>query len=153
MSDPASVIVTLTEDTTGVDWVAFCNIFRWAGLGEREPAMARQLFAASYACCFAWDQTTLIGAARAISDGIVSSAVYDVVVDPRYQGQGVGKTIMTNLLSRLPKRSVMLVSTHGNEGFYQKLGFKRLRTAYILQENFEPWRIMGYLDENVPTQS
>ena len=57
---------------------------------------------------------------------------------------------MENLLTRLPKRSVMLVSTHGNEGFYRKLGFRRLRTAYILQEDFGPWAKMGYVDELNP---
>jgi hypothetical protein len=46
----------------------------------------------------------------------------------------------------------MLISTHGHEGFYQKLGFKRLRTAYILQEDFGPWRRLGYLDESTPQQ-
>lgn len=143
-----SVPITLTEDTTGVDWSAFCALFQRAGLGERKPAVAQAVFAGSYACCFAWDGATLIGAARAISDGVNSSVIYDVVVEPMYQGQGIGKEMMANLLSRLPKRSVMLVSTHGNEGFYQKLGFKRLRTAYILQEDFGPWRSMGYLDES-----
>jgi len=144
--------VTLTEDTTGVDWVEFCALFRRVGFGERDPDLARRLFAASYAYCFAWDQSTLIGSARALSDGIFSSAIYDVMVDPEYQGQGVGKALMTNLLSRLPKRSVMLVSTHSSKSFYQKLGFRRLRTAYILQEDFGPWSSMGYLDESTPTK-
>lgn len=144
----SGVTVTLTEETTGVDWVEFCALFRQVGFGEREPELARRLFAASYAYCFAWDQSTLIGSARALSDGIFSSAIYDVMVDPEYQGQGVGKALMTNLLGRLPKRSVMLVSTHGYEGFYQKLGFRRLRTAYILQEDFEPWSRLGYLDDD-----
>ena len=147
-----NITVTLTEDTTGVDWDEFCDLFWRVGLGKREPELARQLFAASYAYCFAWDQTTLIGSARALSDGIFSSAIYDVLVEPEYQGQGVGKALMNNLLSRLPKRSVMLISTHGHEGFYQKLGFKRLRTAYILQEDFGPWRRLGYLDESTPQQ-
>lgn len=145
-----NITVTLTEDTTGVDWDEFCDLFWRVGFGKREPELARQIFAASYAYCFAWDQTTLIGSARALSDGIFSSAIYDVLVEPEYQGQGVGKALMNNLLSRLPKRSVMLISTHGHEGFYQKLGFKRLRTAYILQEDFGPWRRLGYLDESTP---
>lgn len=142
-----SVPVTLTEDTTNVDWSAFCALFQRAGLGERKPAMAQAAFAGSYACCFAWDGATLIGAARAISDGVNSSVVYDVVVEPTYQGQGVGKALMHNLLGRLPKRSVMLVSVHGKEGFYRKLGFKKLRTAYMLQDNFDAWSSMGYFDK------
>lgn len=67
-------------------------------------------------------------------------------VDPLYQRQGVGRALMENLLARLPKRSVMLISIHGKEGSYQKLGFRRLRTAYSLQEDFGPWAAMGYLD-------
>lgn len=142
-----SVPVTLTEDTTGVDWSAFCALFQRAGLGERKPAVAQAVFAGSYACCFAWDGATLIGAARAISDGVNSSVVYDVVVEPTYQGQGVGRQLMYNLLGRLPKRSVMLVSVQGKEGFYRKLGFRKLRTAYMLQDDFSAWSSMGYFDE------
>lgn len=143
-----NVPVTLTEDTTGIDWSAFCALFQRAGLGERKPAVAQAVFAGSYACCFAWDGATLIGAARAISDGVNSSVVYDVVVEPTYQGQGVGRQLMHNLLGRLPKRSVMLVSVHGKEGFYRKLGFRKLRTAYMLQEDFSAWSSMGYFDES-----
>ncbi|MCB0128592.1 MAG: GNAT family N-acetyltransferase [Caldilineaceae bacterium] len=136
---------TLTFDITGVDWEELCTLMRRTGLGDRQPVRTQAVFAGSYACCFAWDQTQLIGCARAISDGVTSSAIYDVYVDPPYQGQGVGRALMANLLSRLPRRSVMLVSTHGNEEFYRKLGFRRLRTAYILQEDFGPWAQMGYL--------
>lgn len=139
--------IHLTEDTTGVDWSAFCVLFQRAGLGERKPAVAQAVFAGSYACCFAWDGELLIGAARAISDGVNSSVVYDVVVEPAYQGQGVGRQLMRNLLGRLPKRSVMLVSVHGKEGFYRKLGFRKLRTAYMLQDDFSAWSNMGYFDE------
>lgn len=142
-----SAAIRLTEDTVGVDWLAFCALFQRAGLGERKPAVAQAVFAGSYACCFAWDGELLIGAARAISDGVNSSVIYDVVVEPAYQGQGVGKALMRNLLGRLPKRSVMLVSVHGKEGFYRKLGFRKLRTAYMLQDDFSAWSNMGYFDE------
>lgn len=137
----------ITENSIGVDWEALCALMGRTGLGDRQPARTEAVFVGSYACCFAWDQTQLIGCARAISDGITSSAVYDVYVDPSYQGRGVGRALMANLLARLPKRSVMLISTHGNEEFYRKLGFRRLRTAYVLQEDFRPWAEMGYVDE------
>lgn len=137
----------LTESTSGVDWTHLAMLMQRTGMRNRLPEMVQAVFAGSYACCFAWEQQILIGCARAISDGVTSSAIYDLFVDPPYQGQGVGRTLMEHLLTRLPKRSVMLVSTHGNEGFYQKLGFRRLRTAYVLQEDFGPWAEMGYLDE------
>lgn len=142
-----SATVTLTTDPAGVDWPAFCTLFEQVGFGTRQPAVAQAIFAGSYVCCFAWAGDKLIGAARAISDGVVSSTIYDVAVDPAYQGQGVGKALIHDLLARLPKRSVMLVSTHGSEGFYRKLGFKKLRTAYLLQEDFGPWSSLGYFQE------
>lgn len=137
----------ITENIAGVDWLELSSIMQRTGMGKREAADIEAVFTGSYACCFAWQQQQLIGGARAISDGHRSSAIYDVFVDQPFQRQGVGRALMANLLARLPKRSVMLVSTHGNEGFYQKLGFRRLRTAYILQEDFGPWVEMGYLDE------
>lgn len=138
----------LTEDTAGIDWVYLAMIMQRTGMGERRPKTIKAVFQGSYACCFAWDQQNLIGGARAISDGVTSSAIYDVFVDLPFQRQGVGRALMENLLARLPKRSVMLISVHGKEGFYQKLGFRRLRTAYILQEDFGPWDEMGYLDDD-----
>ncbi len=118
-------------------------------MGERLPEMVQAVFQGSYACCFAWEQQVLIGGARAISDGVTSSAIYDVFVDRHYQRQGVGRALMENLLARLPKRSVMLISIHGKEGFYRKLGFRRLRTAYMLQEDFTAWQEQHYFDEYI----
>lgn len=86
-------------------------------------------------------------AARAISDGVACSAIYDVAVDPALQGQGVGRAL-TALLARLPKRSVMLVSTMGNEDFYRKLGFRKMRTAYILMEDFAAGKLARFGKHN-----
>ena len=112
-----------------MDWQAVALVMAAVGFERREPALLARLFAGSYAVGFAYDGDRLVGAARAISDGVRSSAVYDVVVLPEYQGQGVGRRIMEDLLARLPGRSVMLVSVPAQCAFYEKLGFRRLRTA------------------------
>ena len=137
----------ITETTDTIDWHELSVVMQRTEMGERDAADVEAVFTGSYACCFAWQQHQLIGGARAISDGYRSSAIYDVFVDRPFQRQGIGRALMENLLGRLPKRSVMLISIHGKEGFYQKLGFRRLRTAYMLQEDFGPWAEMGYLDE------
>ena len=139
--------VDITFSTEGIDWQALADLLRRGFHHDRSLKLIIEAFSHSYACCFAWHDGKLVGAARAISDGVISSAVYDVVVDPDYQGQGIGRQVMQALLSRLPKRSVMLVSTHGNEAFYRKLGFRKLRTAYMLQDNFQTWEAGGYFDD------
>lgn len=139
--------VEITVGIESVDWQALRELLHRGFQQERSLETVQKVFLGSYLCCFAWHDGTLIGAARAISDGFVSSAIYDVVVDPDYQKQGIGRKLMETLLSRLPKRSVMLVSTHGNEEFYRKLGFRKLRTAYMLQDNFQAWEAGGYFDD------
>ncbi|MFN8446371.1 MAG: GNAT family N-acetyltransferase [Caldilineaceae bacterium] len=139
--------VDITFGIEGMDWQALADLLRRGFQHDRSLKLLIAAFSQSYACCFAWYNGELVGAARAISDGVISSAIYDVVVDPDYQRQGIGRKLMEALLSRLPKRSVMLVSTHGNEEFYRKLGFRKLRTAYMLQDNFQAWEAGGYFDD------
>lgn len=150
MTQESSTIATEISITLGyqsVNWEALQSLIYRGFEQNRSIDTLTRIFSGSFACCFAWDREKLVGAARAISDGVSSSAIYDVVVDPAYQGKGIGRRLMDAILEQLPKRSVMLVSTHGNEQFYRKLGFRKLRTAYILQDDFRAWEVGGYFDE------
>lgn len=142
-----STNLRITNTVDDIDWSALAELLRRGFNQERPIEIVERVFMGSFACCFAWHGDKLIGAARAISDGVTSSAIYDVVVDPDFQGQGIGKRLMETILDRLPKRSVMLVSTYGNEGFYRTLGFRKLRTAYMLQNDFRAWEAGGYFDD------
>jgi ribosomal protein S18 acetylase RimI-like enzyme len=128
------------------DWVGLAQLIEAAGLGKRDPNLTERIFKGSYALCFAYEEARLIGTARAISDGVNSSVIYDVVVHPDYQGLGVGKRIMQDLVSRLPERSVMLVSSVDRCGFYRKLGFRRLKTAMLKHQNEQFWIENGYVE-------
>ncbi len=146
MIDPLDTLV-IKSDCTDVDWHELTDLIRRAPLGERDVALAQRVFTGSYLCAFAYLNGRLIGAARAISDGVTSSAIYDVVVDPDWQGKGVGKRVMLFMLERLPKSSVMLVSVARHQAFYRRLGFKKLTTAYMLKESFESWLRDGYFED------
>src|SRR5699024_11839955 len=56
----------------------------------------------------AWKDGTLIGFARAISDGKFRAYVEDVVIDNAFQNSGIG----TNLVSKLDRKSTRLNSSH-----------------------------------------
>lgn len=118
-----------------------------APLGKRDPDFVEKTYRGSYVYCFVEDNGKLIGAGRAISDGVSNSAIYDVVVLPEYQGKGIGKSIVQYLLDRLPRRSVLLVSAPKQEDFYRKLGFHKLKTAYLRHEEIERWISEGYIEE------
>jgi len=78
----------------------------------------------------------VIAFARAMSDGAFNAAIYDVVVDVAYQGKGIGKKLVSEMLEYLGDLScVHLISTTGNDPFYEQLGFKRLKTGMARYKN------------------
>ena len=71
----------------------------------------------------------LIGMARVIGDGYTCFYIQDVLVNPEYQGRGIGKEIMKRILNYLKdvdKTAIIgLMSSKGKESFYEKFGFIR----------------------------
>lgn len=53
--------------------------------GEYEKALV-----ASWFCVSAYDGERLVGTGRAVGDGVVHAMIYDMIVAPGYQGQGIG---------------------------------------------------------------
>ena len=135
----------LTFSTTGVDWQTAASIFEKTELGVRESTRLEQAFESSTLVCFAWDGDLLIGMGRALSDGVYQSVVYDLCILPEHQGNGLGSTMMEEMLTRLKTPSVILWSVPGKEGFYTKLGFHKMRTAMARFEHPEVSARTGYI--------
>ncbi len=71
----------------------------------------------------AWDNERLVGAVRVLSDRIIRSIVYDLVVDPEYQGMGIGKELIRLCMAHFPDSEWLIDTTEDISGFYRKLGF------------------------------
>ncbi len=71
-----------------------------------------------------------------MADGKDCSYICDIAVHPEYQGLGLGKEIVRNLvrLSQAHKK-IILYANPGKEGFYAKLGFKKMNTAMAIFQN------------------
>lgn len=88
-----------------------------------------------YTVCIV-DNNKVIAMGRMFGDVSMSYFIKDVVVIPEYQGKGVGKLIINDMLSFIKERTprewnvqVELVSASGKEVFYEKLGFERRSSA------------------------
>lgn len=138
--------LTLNDDIDRVDWGQLALVFQRAPLGERKPETLRRVFQNSGVRCFAWDGATLIGAGRAITDRISYAAIFDVVLLPEYQGKGIGRQIMNHLIEHAHAANVILHVVPGKEGFYQKLGFRRMKTAMGRFLNPEVQQRGGYIE-------
>ena len=104
-------------------------------LGEKNPDDLRVAFTNSRFKVFAFDGTRLVGAGRAIADGVDCAYLCDVAIHPDYQGRGLGRELMTQL-RRLTEghRKVLLYAAAGKEGFYRRLGFSPLPNAMAIFE-------------------
>lgn len=131
-----------------LDWEALSNLYRIAPLGDKKPADLEISFSNSRFKCFVFDAGTLIGAGRALADGIDCSYICDVAVHPQYQGKGIGKGIVSRLVD-LSKghRKIILYAAPGKEAFYRKLGFSRMLTAMAIFQNQAQARELGVVDE------
>lgn len=76
------------------------------------------------------DDNRTIAMGRLIGDGIYYLLV-DIVVNPEFQGRGIGSKIVDMLLAYVDDRtpiggrsSVQLIAEQGKEEFYTKKGFK-----------------------------
>src|SRR5262249_30260010 len=80
-----------TDSLDAIDWNELSELYRVAPLGDKPPAGLKIAFGNSVFRCFAFDQARLVGAGRALADGIDCSYICDVAVLPSHQGTGLGK--------------------------------------------------------------
>lgn len=77
----------------------------------------------------------LVGFARATGDGVYRAVIWDVVVDPAYQGRGIGRHLVEALIAHPLLNTVerVYLMTTFKQGFYEKLGFvKNASTTMVL---------------------
>lgn len=124
------------DSSDNVDWAELSNLYEVAPLGHKTPADLKIAFSNSLFKCFVYDTGRLIGAGRALADGIDCSYLCDIAVHPDYQGRGIGKAIVSRLVERSKDhRKIILYAVPGKEPFYKKLGFKRMTTAMAIFKN------------------
>lgn len=91
-----------------------------------KPEALHQALLNSHGLISAWDGERLVGLGNAISDGFLVVYYPHLLVDPAYQGQGIGREIMTRLRLRYAAMHMhMLVADGDAIAFYEKCGFTR----------------------------
>jgi len=124
------VALEWSDSLDTMDWDELSNLYRIAPLGNKKAADLKVVFTNSMYRIFVREDGVLIGAGRAVADGIDVSYLADIAVHPDHQGRGLGKEIVSRLreLSRHHKK-IILYAAPGKDTFYLKLGFKRMLTA------------------------
>src|SRR5262245_65623358 len=81
-------------DESSIDWTELSRLYRIAPLGDKKPDDLKLAFSNSRYMCFVFDGGALIGAGRALADGVDCAYLCDVAVNPDYQGRGLGWAIL-----------------------------------------------------------
>lgn len=75
----------------------------------------------------AFDGSSVVGLATAISDGVLAAYIPFLEVLPPHQGQGIGTTLVQRILGRLDDLYMVdVVCDAPLEPFYERLGFLTL---------------------------
>jgi GNAT superfamily N-acetyltransferase len=120
-------------DSKGVDWDELSNLYRIAPLGEKPPDALRTVYGNSMFRCFVYAGAVLVGAGRALADGVDCAYIADVAVHPDHQGRGLGKAIIRRLVAQAEgHKKIILYANPGTEGFYEGLGFLHMNTAMAI---------------------
>lgn len=73
----------------------------------------------------AWNGDQLIGLMSAMSDGIMTVYFHYLLVNPDYQGKGIGGGIVDKMLMNYTEYyKKVLIAYEDKQGFYEKCGFK-----------------------------
>ncbi len=108
----------------------YMKLFETTGWNKKYGANLRELTRAlenSWCVVAAYDDELLTGIGRVVSDGVLYAMIYDMIVLPDYQNQGIGARILKMLVERCESagmRDIQLFSAKGKAAFYHKRGFK-----------------------------
>jgi ribosomal protein S18 acetylase RimI-like enzyme len=137
------------QSIEGVNWDELSALYRAAPLGDKKPDHLRKVFSNSLFVTFVYDGDRLVGAGRALADGGDCSYICDIAFLPDYQGAGLGKQMVGDLVERSRgHKKIFLYAVPGKEPFYKKFGFLRMKTAMAIFENQQQQLERGYLSED-----
>ncbi len=134
---------------SALDWGELSELYRKAPLGEKSPMDLQTVFSNSRFKCFVYANEELIGVGRALADGLDCAYIADVAVHPEFQGKGLGTAIIEKLVSLSNgHKKIILYANPGTEGFYQTIGFHRMKTAMAIWRNQDQAIKAGLISED-----
>ncbi|MBI1823415.1 MAG: GNAT family N-acetyltransferase [Nitrospirae bacterium] len=100
---------------------------------DRSLADIKRALAQSTLVISAWERDLLVGFARVLSDKVFRATIWDVIVRPDYQQEGIGSMIVEKIIAHPSLRNVdrFWLNTKQPE-FYKKFGFVPSQEAMLL---------------------
>ncbi len=104
-----------------------CDAVGWS---RRPLRKVRKAIQHSFLVVTMWEEKgqrlQLIGFSRATSDHAFNATIWDVVVHPKFQGRGLGKALMKQVIKELRREDISNITLFADPhvvSFYSELGF------------------------------
>ena len=107
----------------------FLRLRQITGLSPRSRKAAEIGLPNSLFAITIFNEATPIGMGRVVGDGGLNFEIVDVAVVPKYQGQGLGRMIMTQIMDFLNENtpeSCYISLIADVSALYEKFGFKKV---------------------------
>lgn len=122
----------VNPDLSTIDWDRVLLLFVKINWKHRLVDEIAKAFSISTHTIFIYHNYMIIGFGRVVGDGRYYAMLADIVVDPDFQNQGLGKHIVMTLNSLLINyHFVNLSAAPGADQFYKSMGWKKQSTAFI----------------------
>lgn len=136
------------DHANDVDWDELAALYRAAPLGDKSADDLAIVFGNSMFATLVYSDGRLVGAGRAMADGVDCAYIADVAVQPDLQGDGLGTAVVRRLVDAASgHKKIILYANPGTEGFYRRLGFLHMNTAMGVWQKPDPAIASGVLRE------
>ena len=84
----------------------------------------------------AWDEDSLVGIARCITDFHYACYLSDLAVHREYQHSGIGKTLQDLVQKQLgPRCKLILIAAPAANSYYENIGFSNNPRCWVLERD------------------
>ena len=111
----------------------FCRLLELVGFQKLTKEQAKTVLSNTSFLVNAVCEGKSVGVVRVLTDMLTDAYITDVIVSPEFQGRGLGRKLLDQVVSRLKELSVnnvklacSLYTNPGKEAFYEKFGFQKL---------------------------
>jgi GNAT superfamily N-acetyltransferase len=130
--DKDKLVYKFNPDLSEIDWTHICGMYYKVNWRTRVEEEIEPAFRRSSWTLFIYFEEKVIAFGRTVDDGRYYAQLADIIVDPDFQGHGLGKKMVRMLNEKLVNyHFVTLTAAPGKGEFYKSLGWKLQTTAFI----------------------
>jgi aralkylamine N-acetyltransferase len=124
--------IRYSSNIENIAWEDVAKLFNAVGWATRLPGEIENAFRKSTYVRIACSGDRIVGFGRTIDDGKYHALIADLIVDPEYQGRGIGTHILSELRDVLKDYIfTSLIAAPGKAGFYVHQGWLRQKSAFM----------------------